>query len=99
MQKLTKPAGAGASIWLAGIDLASGSGAPTAIADAGARMSIELVIPAGEAHPYAANRSSNAPNLDVSRMISSPNGVEGRQARFKLGLDQMVAFFAYFPSI
>jgi hypothetical protein len=51
------------------------------------RMSIEPVIPAGEAHPYAANRTSNAPNLNLSRMIFSPNGVEVRQARFKVGLD------------
>ena len=87
MQKLTKPAGAGASTRLSGMDLASGSGAPAAIADTGPRMSIDPVIPAGEAHPYSANRSSSAPNLDVSRMIFSPNGVEVRQARFKVGLD------------
>jgi hypothetical protein len=49
------------------------------------RMSIEPVIPAGAAQPYAANRASNAPNLNVSRMIFSPNGVEVRQARFKVG--------------
>ena len=87
MQKLTKPAGAAASARLSGMDLASGSGAPIAIADAGARMSIEPVIPAGEAHPYAADRSSSVPNFDISRMIFSPNGVEVRQARFKVGLD------------
>jgi len=81
------------------MDLALGSGAPIAIADADPRMSIEPVIPAGEAHPYAANRSSNAPTFNVSRMIFSPNGVEVRQARFKVGLDQMIAFFAYFPRI
>jgi hypothetical protein len=69
MQKLTKPAGAGASTWLFAMDLAFGSGAPSAIADAGPRMSIEPVIPAGEAQPYAANRTHNVPNLNKSRMI------------------------------
>ncbi|HWF64268.1 MAG TPA: hypothetical protein VN685_06630 [Rhizomicrobium sp.] len=69
MQKLTKPAGAGASTWLSGMDLACGSGAPASIADTGSRMSIEPVIPAGEAQPYAANRTHNVPNLNKSRMI------------------------------
>ena len=86
MQKLTKPAGAAASTRLSGMDLAFG-GANAAIADAGTRVSMEPVIPAGEAQPYAADRSSNAPHLNVLRMIFSPNGVEVRQARFKVGLD------------
>jgi hypothetical protein len=68
--------------------LAFGSGAP-AIAEAVEvpRISIEPVIPAGAAQPYAANRISNAPNFNLPRMIFSPNGVEVRQARFKVGLD------------
>jgi hypothetical protein len=69
MQKLTKPAGAGASARLSGMDVAFGKGAPAAIADAGSRMSIEPVIPAGEAQPYAANRTHNVPTLNMSRMI------------------------------
>jgi hypothetical protein len=87
MQKLTKPAGMGATIWLSGIDLALGNPVPVVKATEGPRMSIDPVIPDGEAQPYAANRTSNVPNLNVLRMICSPNGVEVRQARFKVGLD------------
>jgi hypothetical protein len=86
VQKLTKPAGAGAAIWLSGIALEFGNGAPImAEAVEVPRISIEPVIPDGAAQPYAANRANNAPNFNVSRMIFSPNGVEVRQARFKGG--------------
>jgi hypothetical protein len=87
MQKLTKPAGTGAAIRLSGIDLALGNPAPAVKAIEGPRVSIDPVIPDGEAQPAAANRTSNVPNLKVLRMICSPNGVEVRQARFKVGLD------------